>query len=382
VSEPRDPVPEKPESDVSGVSSAPPLTGIARTARELAGLSWPPSKAPLGLGAVTSGSLVAGLGAFPSGGLAAGLIGATLAQSETVLTGALIADWRKQLADAHAPIQRAIALQMSETFTGLGLGALGALGTADLGRTMFGGVAESLAELTEGWRKQITAAFAPLAFSASKLLTVEMRAASARDRAGLERLRHLGWWIPPSEDYSFMRLVSELAVQGRRMEVRREMLALAASRRYGDIVDNWFDLAPFRERKRFIADGLRDHRKGRYRVSIPTLLPHLEGILTQVFPPPPTKKVSMVNLVASAVSVTNAVMGELTVDVATVLWQDIAFEETLPADRRLNRHLILHGRSTGWASQVNSARVLFAFDLVASLVKDAERNKGHKKAGG
>ena len=51
-----------------------------------------------------------------------------------------------------------------------------------------------------------------------------------------------------------------------------------------------------------------------------------------------------------------------------------------PGSRPLNRQLILHGRSTGYDTEENSAKVLFALDLLASLVEDAKRHPERAKA--
>jgi hypothetical protein len=51
-----------------------------------------------------------------------------------------------------------------------------------------------------------------------------------------------------------------------------------------------------------------------------------------------------------------------------------------PTDRRLNRHLILHGRSTGWGTEANSTKVLFAFDLLATVVQRAEDERTKREA--
>jgi hypothetical protein len=56
------------------------------------------------------------------------------------------------------------------------------------------------------------------------------------------------------------------------------------------------------------------------------------------------------------------------VDTVSFLWSRMEFAEEKPSSRRLNRHFILHGRSTGYGTEENSARVLFALDQLYSLV--------------
>jgi hypothetical protein len=71
----------------------------------------------------------------------------------------------------------------------------------------------------------------------------------------------------------------------------------------------------------------------------------------------------------------DALLGDALPDVVTRLWDSEGFLTLSPSDRRLNRPRILHGRSTGYGTAANSSRLLFTFDLLASLVAEAERKK-------
>lgn len=50
------------------------------------------------------------------------------------------------------------------------------------------------------------------------------------------------------------------------------------------------------------------------------------------------------------------------------------FDEVPPRSRKLRPHVVMHGRSTGYGTAENSAKVLFALDLLASLVDDVRLN--------
>lgn len=43
---------------------------------------------------------------------------------------------------------------------------------------------------------------------------------------------------------------------------------------------DWFDIEIFRKRKQIIQDALKGHRQGLYTLTIPSLLPHIEGLIT------------------------------------------------------------------------------------------------------
>lgn len=133
------------------------------------------------------------------------------------------------------------------------------------------------------------------------------------------------------------------------------MADYAKSREFGRSVEGWMDLDVFKDRRRFIRDGLKDHRDGRYRVSIPTLLPHIEGIAMAAFGP--TSRGGPRDIITTASNTYDPIMGQAMVEAVGVLWE--------------NRHFILHGRSTGYATEENSVKVLFALDLLASVIEEA-----------
>jgi hypothetical protein len=154
---------------------------------------------------------------------------------------------------------------------------------------------------------------------------------------------------------------------------------VSKSREFGRVVSAWMDLPEFAARRKFIGDGLRDHRAGRYRVSIRTLIPDIEGIAIHAFTPrsTATNPKAAINL---AIESYDAVMGPALAEVVTILWKRQPFDVLRPGSRGLNRQSILHGRSTGYGTAENSAKVLFALDLLASLVQDARRHPEWAKA--
>jgi hypothetical protein len=289
----------------------------------------------------------------------------------------LVAGWRRQLADATGLIQRSVANQITEALADLRLATIEVPGTdwsALIKSTLGTGLDAALA----GYRDQIAELLRPAALFASRALTAEFAKMAGREREYLEALRKMGWWLPPSVDFSFYRQVGELAHQGKRQAVRDYMNDLADSTYFRRIVLGWMSLPAFAERKRFFLDGLGDHRRRRYRASIPTLLPHLEGIATATFAPG-SGRIDVKGLLAEALAEQEVFMGDSLVSAVTLLWEYVPFGSLASGDRRLNRHAVLHGRSTGYGSQVNSTKVLFAFDLLASVVKEAEEAKATTK---
>lgn len=229
-------------------------------------------------------------------------------------------------------------------------------------------VSAHLAEFQSVFQKQLFSAILPAAFASTTAMAERLQASSETQRAYDDALRRLGWWFPPSGSMSWFWDIGQLAHENRRLDLRREMTEAVRSREFGRIVDGWMDLEAFQRRERFLRDGFQDHRRGRYRVSIPTLIPHIEGIAVDTFGP--TTKMGP-DLMSEAAAAYDAVMGPAIVEAVGVLWESRSFSDFGP--RALNRHFILHGRSTGYATEVNSTKVLFALDLLASIVADAKK---------
>ncbi len=228
-------------------------------------------------------------------------------------------------------------------------------------------------------RDAIAAAIEPVAIAATRefrfhLLELREVAERAGDSADLsdryaQALGDLGWWLPPSLGMPDFWRIGRLADEHDRRAVRAEMIALGRSPQMARVVESWMRLPAFRNRRRFILDGLHDHRAGRYRVSIPTLLPQIEGIVVDVFAPR-TTSTSVRAIYSDALPDVDAVMGSAMVQAVTILWERLPFDEVAPTSRSLNRHAVLHGRSTGYATEVNSLKVLFALDQLASVVDE------------
>jgi hypothetical protein len=305
----------------------------------------------------------------PSTGVTAGDLRSALGANPIRWSDDWVLGWRTKLADATLTTQRSVANEITRALSNWRSTTV----TVDWAKVI-ASLKPNFDTVLADYRKQIADVVRPAALRAAQAFTAEISRLADAEREYLEALRNMGWWLPPSVDYRYYRQVGEMAHKGQRQAVRDYMNDLANSTYFREIVMGWMAIPAFQERKRFLADGLLDHRRGRYRVSIPTLLPHLEGIAAATFEPG-TRRTNVTALLTEALTTERATMSDALVDAVTLLWAPIPFGNTGLSDRRLNRHLVLHGRSTLYGSQVNSTKVLFAFDLLASVVKDVERRR-------
>ncbi len=305
--------------------------------------------------------------ARPDGLTVGEIVRAAGLDTPTAFSDAIVGDWRNTLQSASEQAQRAVARSMAETISTVTAGSIIEQASHALSATVRQSLAQQIEAVADQLRATILEAVQPAALIASLDFSERMRNLSDEAEKAHEALWRLGWWMPPSLSTTFFWQVGRLAGSNRRLEVRRAMLEAAQSRDMLDAVHSWLEDEPFRSRRAIILDGVRDHRRRRYRVSIPTLLPTLEGIAVDAFAPG-TNLTSPVPAIQTANAQLATGVGDSVLDTVTVLWTGRRFSATQLSDRALNRHLILHGHSTRYGTAVNSAKVLFALDQLAAMV--------------
>jgi hypothetical protein len=328
----------------------------------------------LGVGRTAAELDLAGLATYP-GLMKLDLVGLTAAaRPESTIAAAFSAYWRDQLGNAGIKTQGSIAAQISDVIAGMKLPGIGLAGIdpALLTGNLSGLLSGAFPDIAKNIGAGLAASLKPLALLATRGFAEIWQAENELERTADRALFEMGWWLPPTARMDFAAEVWRLALAGDRLAVRAEMNEASHSREFVRVVSHdWMRLPVFAARRRFFLDALADHRRGRYRVSIPTLLPHLEGIAMAAFAPA-VKNAKMGKVITEAAAY-DSLMGDAKVKVVTTLWDSEGFVELSPADRRLNRQRILHGRSTGYGTAVNSTKLLFTFDLLASLVEQKQR---------
>jgi hypothetical protein len=216
----------------------------------------------------------------------------------------MAAGWRAKLDMSPLATQRSVAAEMASAITnakiqGLALGSRPFLADTfkalELSlpkvetRLLLGGLAAQLEGTLGRIAADLQERLEPVALLAVKGFAEQMEPTFKRTTAYREALLSMGWWFPPSMPMSWFVEAGKRATAGDRVGVRRYMNDIAASDYFERVLeDRWMRLEVFRRRRRFLRDGLEDHLKRRYRVSIPTLLPHLEGIAIDASRPVPT----------------------------------------------------------------------------------------------
>lgn len=287
----------------------------------------------------------------------------------------IVGGWRTQLFEAQAAAVRGVSESLAQTMASNSLGALSVatlprIAVPNVSRQISEAIAEYQAGVGRSIADQLAASIKPIALAATSGLLTWFQEASEEERRAEQALWKMGWWIPQTVSMSFFARVGRLALAGKRVEVRRAMIALGRARELSSLVDGWLELDPFRDRRRFLLDGLRDHRRRRFRVSIPTLLPLIEGIAVEAFTPGATHGPRPA---FEAAALVDAATGPAMADTVTALYARHEFSAVASGSRQLNRHLILHGRSTGYGTEENSVKVLLALDTLAYFIEQRDR---------
>jgi hypothetical protein len=152
-------------------------------------------------------------------------------------------------------------------------------------------------------------------------------------------------------------------------------------------VNNWFELPYFTARRQIIVDCLEAHKSAQYTLTVPTLLPLLDGM---------TRAFRKAHLRPTRGKNPNALMqvkqfaefyrrkqpalwgAPFATIVKTVVYSHFDFATTTRPSS-LNRHGILHGEIADYATEANSLKTFLLIDTVAVFVRVFEEKANAAK---
>ena len=202
-----------------------------------------------------------------------------------------------------------------------------------------------------------------------------------RYRRSDQALRARGWWALSSwgddELDEFAQLARSLGRRDFAREICRKYRAYDG-RRLRRLIRAWSDEPAFRLRQPIIRDALADHLAHRYRVSVPTLLPCLEGVVADAIGL--GQKVSVpqgLEYLGDLFEGLDALGLDVALDSLGTLYGRVDFRDASRLSPQLNRHLILHGRAVRYGSEANSLKVFLHLDELHNQVVALRRlNEG------
>lgn len=257
---------------------------------------------------------------------------------------------------------------------------------------------ESLQLLQKQWNRLTSQWVEPI--QGLKLALLKIAQSSAERKRIAQAFQACDLWLAPSM-IGLTDKVVQLYYEGKKQVIPSIIARYYRRNNYAILrktVSNWESNSFFRPRMGIIYDAVEAHTNGKYTLSVPALLPHIEGIAVEI-----VEKYNLPKLDYPLIYRENAhgKSGEKTYPgrvFAHVGMSELNFEEWVAvesllyylegtfylsprrvgkklkdfaASRILNRHSILHGANTRYATHMNSLRCFLALDVL-SLIDGGE----------
>lgn len=199
-----------------------------------------------------------------------------------------------------------------------------------------------------------------------------------------------GWWVLPRDiNGPIKRHLRELGREGNPAMIDSYLCSLFNGEntpKLRDKIESWFDLPYLNDRKRIILDAADAHNSRKWTLSIPTLFPLVDG-LTRKFrrerlragkKPGGTMQVSRVTdyYKRKQPKLFGASLDDL---VRKHLYANFDFNAGKPPSS-VNRHGVLHGEISDYATEANSLRVFLLLDTIAQFIRAFEGKKRNSES--
>lgn len=151
--------------------------------------------------------------------------------------------------------------------------------------------------------------------------------------------------------------------------------------RLNERIDAWFKLPYLADRKPIILDSLEAHKAGKWTLTIPALLPFVDGMMRkfqkQYLRPSryPNKAIQVRKFVDYFCRNQPKLFGRaFRAFMYKQMFARFDFNnEVSPSS--INRHAILHGETFDYATEANSLRVILMLDTISQFIQTIERRR-------
>lgn len=234
--------------------------------------------------------------------------------------------------------------------------------------------------------KRYTADFAAVALAVQNIASFgafrQFFEITQAEKTTVEAFRAAGWPIAPSMPRELRMRVVQLHRQGKSRYASQSILGYYRRNNFENLysmVSSWEGHYLFQSRMHIVRDAVDAHVDGKYTLSVPALLPLVEGCLTDY-----VRSNTLPARLGKIRDVYTAAIGD-PMDyglaewaiVQTLLYQlqmniydftDFESElERVASRRKANRHTILHGITPKYDKESHSLRVLLLLDAITAL---------------
>ncbi len=241
-------------------------------------------------------------------------------------------------------------------------------------------IADSFARVTANFTERISESIQPairqITDAARKLLdTVDLHSDTARNAFAAA-----GFWLTPSMTVPLLVAIKRLDGEGSLTPtaVKQLIVELYSENDWQHLresVNDWRSKPHFQRRMPIIEDALEAHLAGRYTLSIPAILPQVEGIASEILGVSPGRPRDIIRDVVTAQypDFSSAVARDALISYLMLGygWGDFAQfaawlqQHQTTEQELLHRHAILHGVQVNYASRENSLRAFLLLDALA-----------------
>jgi hypothetical protein len=207
----------------------------------------------------------------------------------------------------------------------------------------------------------------------------EMMADLERKSTRLEKMLTEMKWPPPSllpaplaDEITLAYAKGTLSAT----EVEELFVVFYTPERLKEMVETWDAKAEFQSRTKIAKAAIWAHNHEKFELSIPALLPQIEGLLGELFGHKGRFNGQHFLKYLKAVFGRDSRFDQIAVSFfMKVLLENFEWGDPMPA---FSRHAILHGGDLNYGTAANSLRLILVFDLVLASAKFVSTKQGRK----
>lgn len=140
------------------------------------------------------------------------------------------------------------------------------------------------------------------------------------------------------------------------------------------LVEGWSQRDFIQPRMKILKEAVAAHVEGRYELSIPTLLPQIEGTIADINKHAGRMKFKNMEDYVESIFARNSRFDRISkAFYLSILLENFKWQDPIPF---LSRHAILHGTDTNYASASNSLRLILMFDRLQDSMKLTKMKTG------
>ena len=141
------------------------------------------------------------------------------------------------------------------------------------------------------------------------------------------------------------------------------------------MVRSWWTVPYMRKRKPIIRRAITAHKKKNYDLAIPALLPFIDGLAAQIVGPTASRNPIHAKKAAELYHAQEAEVWSECVEqvVCALIYKSYDFQKTKRPPSSVNRHGILHGRTVGYGTELNSYRVILLLNVMVKMAGQTKK---------